>query len=209
MGTKIKKMKIERRGPDSEPKMRYFKIPLCRLFLLKIRAERCMNVELNGTCQWHLRSKIGVWQMPLFKFLCPEIWRWNLWFDESKRLKYKYTIFDLRCYECSWCNYECRMTKMICFEWKGIPKFVEERDPTPLGDIVVSLGKMIVHHRVDSCMKINETKTRSWIDIGKFWNIFVNWWFVETDILIGDISGPDTLGWHFWGKKGKFKLSIV
>jgi len=30
--TNTKKMKIERRGPDSEPKMRYFKIPLCRNF---------------------------------------------------------------------------------------------------------------------------------------------------------------------------------
>jgi len=28
-------MKIERRGPDSEPKMRYFKIPLCRNFYWK------------------------------------------------------------------------------------------------------------------------------------------------------------------------------
>ena len=41
------------------------------------------------TCQWYLRSKIGVWQMPLFKFLRPEIWRRNLWFDRSKKLKYK------------------------------------------------------------------------------------------------------------------------
>jgi len=30
----------------------------------------------------------------------------------------------------------------------GIPKLVEERDPTPLGDTVVSLGKMIVHYRI-------------------------------------------------------------
>jgi len=29
---KLKKKKIERRGPDSEPNMRYFKIPLCRIF---------------------------------------------------------------------------------------------------------------------------------------------------------------------------------
>ena len=129
--------------------------------------------------------------MPLFKFLRLEIWRWNLWFDESKRLKYKCTIFYLRCYECSWCNYECRMTKMICFEREGIPEFVEERDPTPLGDTVVSLGKMIAYYRVDSSMK---RKTRSWMNIGKFWNVFVNWWFVETNILIGDISGQDTLG---------------
>ena len=41
-----------------------------------------------------------------------------------------------------------------------IPIFVEERDPTPLGDTVVSLGKMIVHYRVDSCREI--------------WNVFVN-----------------------------------
>jgi len=149
-------MKIERRGPDSEPKMRYFKIPLCRIFTRNqrpVRAKRRTNAESNDPCQWHLRSKIGVWQMSLFKFLRLEIWRWNLWFDEPKRLKYKYTIFDLRCCECLWCNYECRMTKMICFEWggtKGYPYSFEERDPIPLGDTVVSLGKMIVHYRVDS-----------------------------------------------------------
>ena len=44
---------------------------------------------------------------------------------------------------------------------KGIPKFVEERDPTPLGDTVVSLGKMIAYYRVDSSMKMNERKTKS------------------------------------------------
>jgi len=33
---------------------------------------------------------------------------------------------------------------------KRIPIFVEERDLTPLGDTLVSLGKMIVHYRVDS-----------------------------------------------------------
>jgi hypothetical protein len=35
-----------------------------------------------------------------------------------------------------------------------IPKFVEERDPTPLGGNVVSLGKMIVYYLYDRCMKI-------------------------------------------------------
>jgi len=29
-----------------------------------------------------------------------------------------------------------------------IPKFVEERDLTPLRDIVVSLGKVIVYYRI-------------------------------------------------------------
>ena len=106
---------------------------------------------------------------------------------------------------------------------KGFPNSFEERDLTPLGDTVDSLGKMIVHYRVDSCMKINERKTRSWINIGKFWNVFVNWWFLETDILIGDISGPDTLGMTLLTfrhptkqgmtlvgiMEGKLKLSIV
>jgi len=27
--------------------------------------------------------------MALFKFLRPETWRWNLWFDGPKRLKYR------------------------------------------------------------------------------------------------------------------------
>jgi len=56
----IKRIKIknERRGPKSEKKnMRYFKIPLCRNFVWKVR-------DYSGsddTCQWCLRSKIGVW----------------------------------------------------------------------------------------------------------------------------------------------------
>jgi len=117
----------ERRGPDSEPKWGILKYLYAEIFIENqrpIRVRRRMDVGSNDTCQWCLRSKIGVWQMPLFKFLRPEIWRLNLWFDESKRLKYQYTIFDLRCYECSWCNYECRTTKMIWLEWertKGYP----------------------------------------------------------------------------------------
>jgi hypothetical protein len=39
----------------------------------------------------------------------------------------------------------------------GIPKFIEERDPTPLGDTVVLLGKMVVHYPYDRCMKTNDT----------------------------------------------------
>jgi hypothetical protein len=42
---------------------------------------------------WDLRSKIGVWQMPLFKFLHLEIWRWNLRLDKMKRLKYRIPNF--------------------------------------------------------------------------------------------------------------------
>jgi len=31
--------------------------------------------------------------MPLFKFFRPEIWRWNLWSDGPKRLKYRVRHF--------------------------------------------------------------------------------------------------------------------
>ena len=41
----------------------------------------------------------------------------------------------------------------------GIPKFVEERDPTPLGGNVVSLGKMIVYYRIGLECYLNEDKT--------------------------------------------------
>jgi len=37
MEIKIKNKIKERRGPDSEPKMRHFKIPLCRNFYWKVR----------------------------------------------------------------------------------------------------------------------------------------------------------------------------
>jgi len=57
-------------GPTRK-KMRYFKIPLSQNFVWKVE-------DYSGPtdmCQWCLRSKIGVWQMPLFKFLRPETWR--------------------------------------------------------------------------------------------------------------------------------------
>jgi hypothetical protein len=84
-----------RKGPESEQKWGILKYLSAKIFTEK--------TEYSGSedmCQWDLRSKIGVWQMPLFKFLRPETWRWNLWFDGTKRLKYKSTpIFDLRCCE--------------------------------------------------------------------------------------------------------------
>jgi hypothetical protein len=39
----------------------------------------------------------------------------------------------------------------------GVPKFVEEKDPTPLRGNVVSLGKMVVYYAYDRCMKTNDT----------------------------------------------------
>jgi len=52
-------------------------------------------------------------------------------FDSTGRrdLNTKYTIFDLRCCECLWCNYECRTTKNILTGTRnhnGIPEFVEK-----------------------------------------------------------------------------------
>jgi len=44
-------------------KMRYFKIPLCRIFTETSEIDQVklrMNVGSNDTCQRHLRSKIGV-----------------------------------------------------------------------------------------------------------------------------------------------------
>jgi len=80
------KLKMREEGPTwNKKKKRYFKILLCRNFVRKVRDYS----GLDDTCQWCLRSKIGVWQMPLFKFLRLKIWRWNLRLDWSKRLKYK------------------------------------------------------------------------------------------------------------------------
>ena len=52
---KIKKNK-ERRGPDSDPKMRYFKIPLYRIFVRKVRDFSGQMTRVSGV----IRSKIGV-----------------------------------------------------------------------------------------------------------------------------------------------------
>jgi len=59
MEIKIKnKNKIKREGSTWNQKMKYFKIPLCRNFHWNIRVQS----GSSDTCQWYLRSKIGVWQ---------------------------------------------------------------------------------------------------------------------------------------------------
>jgi len=53
MEIKIKNKDKERRGPDSEPNMRYFKIPLCRIFTENQRSivvRWHMSVGSNDTC---------------------------------------------------------------------------------------------------------------------------------------------------------------
>jgi len=44
-----------------------------------------------------------------------------------------------------------------------IPKLVEKRDLTPLGDSVVSLGEMIVYDRISLERQLNEDKLFSGI----------------------------------------------
>jgi len=41
---------------------------------------------------------------------------------------------------------------------KGCPNLQKKRDPTPLGDTVVPLGKMIVYYHVDSERWLNGDK---------------------------------------------------
>jgi len=80
-------------------------------------------------------------------------------------LNTKYTIFDLRCYDCLWCNYECKTAKIF---WEGqetttgYSNSLTKRDSTPLGDNVVSLGKMIVYYRICLERQFNEDKTFWW-----------------------------------------------
>jgi len=50
---------LERREPDSEPKMRYFKIPLCRNFVWKVRDYS----RSDDMCQWCRKSKIEIWHV--------------------------------------------------------------------------------------------------------------------------------------------------
>ena len=67
---------------------------------------RDANDAYANDMRWYLRSKIGVWQMPLFKFLQPEIWRLKIFVLIGwKRLKYQKTrILDLRYQNCEWCK---------------------------------------------------------------------------------------------------------
>jgi len=137
--------------------MRYFKIPLYRNFVWKVRDYS----GSNDACQWYLRSKIGVWQMPLFKFLRPKIWRWNLWFDWSKRLKYEVHHFWPKMLMNAW-DAIMNARRRGHFDWDEKPQWDTcirwERDPNLLGDSVVSLGKMVVYYFTDSCMKTNWKK---------------------------------------------------
>ena len=97
MEIKYKIKKKERRGPDSEPKWGILKYLSAEIFTenpRSIRDRRRMNVGPNDTCQWHVRSKIGVWQMPLFKFLRHGDLKENFESAGRRDLNIKYTNFD-------------------------------------------------------------------------------------------------------------------
>ena len=105
-------IKNERRGPDSEQKMRYFKIPLCWNFVQEVRDYSDRMTRVNGS----LGQKLGYDRCPYLSFF---VWRLeDEIFDSTGRrdLNTKYTIFDLRRYECLWCNYKCKTMKTL---WLG------------------------------------------------------------------------------------------
>jgi len=65
MEIKYKIKNKKRRGSDSEPKWGILKYLSVEIFTEMSEIDKVklrMNVESNDTCQWHHRSKIGVWQ---------------------------------------------------------------------------------------------------------------------------------------------------
>jgi len=97
MKIKYKIKNKERRGPDSEPKWGILKYLSVEIFTEMSEIDQVklrMNVESNDTCQWHLRSKIGVWQMPIFKFLRHRDLKENFKSTGRRDLNIKYTNFD-------------------------------------------------------------------------------------------------------------------
>jgi hypothetical protein len=87
----------------------------------EVKAHIIMYIFLYAwNVNWTCRSKIGIQQLPLFKFLHQERWRlkilsrWN-WKD----LNIKYAPFlDLKFYNlCSWCKYGCKMLTHFFFEF--------------------------------------------------------------------------------------------
>ena len=86
-------IKNKRRGPVSEQKMRYFKIPLSRNFARKAGDYSDRMTLVSGV----LGQKLGYHRCPYLSFF---VWRFeDEIFDLTGRrdVNTKYTIFDLRC----------------------------------------------------------------------------------------------------------------
>jgi hypothetical protein len=84
--------------------------------------------------KWDLRSKIGIWQMPLFKFLHPEIWRWNLHLDGMKRLKYRIPNFGPK-------MPIMLMMQMWMQDFKSCERWIYKRQTLLLGKTVTFIGE--------------------------------------------------------------------
>jgi len=129
---------------------------LAPLLILKYH---CRNYECRVLAQ-----KFGYDRCPYLSFFVRR--RWNLRLDGPKRLKYRVHHFLPKML---WNACEMLVMQLWMQDGKddltgrrnhnGIPKFVEERDPTPLGDNVVSLGTMIVYYRIVLQRYLNEDIT--------------------------------------------------
>jgi len=123
MEIKLKiKTKIEREeGPTQNQIWGILKYLSAEIFIemqRSIGVGRHVNVGSNDTCQWRLRSKIGVWQMPLFKFLRHRDLKENFKSTGRRDLNIKYANFDqLKYWEChayEYSYYEYLQCDNIC-----------------------------------------------------------------------------------------------
>ena len=89
-----------------------------------------------------LGQKLGYDRCPYLSFFV-RIFEDEIFGSTGRRdLNTKYATFDLTCYECLWCNMNARRRRP--FDWDDESQW--EKDPTPLGDSVVLLGKMVMYH---------------------------------------------------------------
>jgi len=104
--------KNERRGPVSEQKWGTSKYLSVEILFEKSATIQGSTTRVSGV----LGQKLGYDRCPYLSFFVRRLE--DEIFDSTGRrdLNTKYTIFDLRCYECLWCDYECKTTKTF---WLG------------------------------------------------------------------------------------------
>jgi len=134
-----------RRGPHSEQRWGILKYLSAEFF-----SEKSENILGQKTCASGIwGQKLGYDRCPYLSFFVRRLWRWNLWFDWSKRLKYKVNHFWPKMLWMFVMQSWMQDGKDILTETRyhnGIPKFVEKGTRLRLGDNVVSLGKMVVYY---------------------------------------------------------------
>jgi len=134
-------------GPKTNQKWGILKYLSAEIFFEKsnnIPGQRVYECRILG-------QKLGYDKCPYLSFFVrrfeDEIFELTGWRD----LNTEYVIFDLRCYEMLmmsvWMqNGKDDLTRMR--NNNGIPKFVKEKDLTPLGGKSSFTGKMIVYYRI-------------------------------------------------------------